>query len=104
MANVNEDDKLINLVAMNGTSSSLNLSAKVEGFQGFAFFNGNMPFTNENSGRLVLLTNDKANVDWREEEKYVSRQHEPLLDYDDEARKLFKQLNLPDPLDENTKN
>ena len=89
---------------MNGTSNSLNMSTKVEKYQGFAYFNGSAPIINENAGRLCLLTNEKANVDWQDVEGYnAERQQEPLLNYDDEARKLFAQLNLPDPMNEKDK-
>ena len=37
------------------------------------------------------------------EDYKAERQQEPLLNYDDEARKLFAQLNLPDPMNEKDK-
>ena len=87
---------------MNGTSNSLDFKTKVDGWSGFEC--GKTPGINNNTGRLRLWTVDEsnlaegdtnswANMDWD------ARKGEPLMDYDDEARKLFKQLNLTDPMD-----
>ena len=52
VVSLGEDGSPVNLLAMNGTSSSLNFRTVVNGFQSFSL--GGFPFINENTGRLCL--------------------------------------------------
>lgn len=92
---------------MNGTSNQLDFRTKVEGWNGFTY--DKLPGFNDNTGRLCLQTTDLDNMPaggdpsmW-DDMDWDDRGDEPLMNYDDEARKLFEQLNLPDPTVENTK-
>ena len=56
LVKVDEVSKPESLIAMNGTSNSLNFRAKVDGYVDFTY--EKVPFINENAGRLILQTSD----------------------------------------------
>ena len=56
IASLDSKGEIEAILAMNGTSNSINFKAKVDGFTGFRY--RDFPFTMDNTGRLCLLTND----------------------------------------------
>jgi hypothetical protein len=90
-----------NLVAMNGTSNSLNFSSKVDGLHGFSFQEA--PFKLINTGRLCLATANLDNDAWEDlvwDEEDIWRDEKAMPDFDEEARKLFEKHKLPTPITE----
>ena len=95
--------KVAKLVGMNGTSNTLNFKASIAKIDKFKSFTYNkMPGVNENTGRLCLQTTDLNAGDdpsmWPDkdsnDEGFISC-NDQLMNYDDEAYKLFTKLNLP---------